>query len=407
MTTVAVEASARHRPVTTAVEKEAAPRIKSVDFVRGVAMVLMAIDHVRVYSGLPAGGPTYGIFFTRWVTHFVAPAFVFLAGTAAFLHARKLPDRRALSWFLFTRGVWLVLLELTVIRVMWTFNFDFANYMLAGVIWMIGCCMMLMAAIVHLPLRVIGALGVAIIALHNTTDVFGLQQAFGDDGPHWLLKVLYFGGGFQIGADGPPLLVLFVIVPWIGVMMAGYAFGAVVVLPAEERRRLCLRLGLAVSALFLVLRALNVYGDPRPWSADGRMPALLSFLNTTKYPASLSFLLMTLGPMLLLIGWSERWRGRVVEMTATFGRVPMFYYLLHIPVIHLAAVLVSLPREGRVNPWLFGNHPMAPPPVPDGYLWSLPLLYAVFAACIVVLYFPCRWFAGVRARRASRWLSYL
>jgi uncharacterized membrane protein len=370
-------------------------------------MVLMAIDHVRVYSGLPAGGPTYGIFFTRWVTHFVAPAFVFLAGTAAFLHARRLPNVRALSWFLFTRGAWLVLLELTVIRVMWTFNFDFANYMLAGVIWMIGCCMMLMAAIVHLPVRAIGVLGVAIIAQHNVADVLGLQQAFGDDGPHWLLKVLYFGGGFQIGGDGPPLLVLFVIVPWIGVMMAGYAFGAVVVMPADDRRRVCLQLGLAVSTLFLVLRAFNVYGDPRPWSAEGRMPALLSFLNTTKYPASLSFLLMTLGPMLLLLGWSERWRGRIVEMTATFGRVPMFYYLLHIPVIHLAAVLVSLMREGQINGWLFGNHPLAPPPVPEGYMWSLPLLYAVFAVCVVVLYFPCRWFAGVRAKRASPWLSYL
>ncbi len=195
-----------------------------------------------------------------------------------------------------------MLLELTVIRVMWTFNFDFAHYMLAGVIWMIGCCMMLMAALVYLPVRSIGILGVAIIALHNLTDLLGLQQAFGDDGPHWLLKVLYFGGGFQIGGDGPPLLVLFVIVPWIGVMMAGYAFGMVMVMPPDRRRSICLRLGAAATALFVVLRALNVYGDPRPWSTDGRMPALLSFLNTTKYPASLSFLLMTLGPMLLLLG---------------------------------------------------------------------------------------------------------
>jgi uncharacterized membrane protein len=387
--------------------RDQASRIHSVDFVRGVVMVLMAIDHVRVYSGLPAGGPTYGIFFTRWVTHFVAPAFVFLAGTAAFLHARRLPATGALSRFLFTRGAWLVFLELTVIRVMWTFNFDFANYMLAGVIWMIGCCMMLMAALVHLPLRAIGFVGVAIIALHNITDLFALQQAFGDDGPVWPLKVLYFGGGFQIGAGGPPLLVLFVIVPWIGVMMAGYAFGAVMVMTPERRRSICLRLGLLVTLLFVVLRGLNLYGDPRPWSAGGRMPVLLSFLNTTKYPASLSFLLMTLGPMLLLLGWSERWRGRLVEMTATFGRVPMFYYLLHIPVIHLAAVVVSLMREGRVNAWLFGNHPMAPPPLPEGYMWGLPLLYVVFAACIVVLYFPCRWFARVRASRSSPWLSYL
>src|SRR5881628_790840 len=155
-------------------------RIASLDIVRGVVVVLMAIDHVRVYSGLPAGGPTYGIFFTRWITHFVAPAFVFLAGTAAYLHGRKLSDRSALSKFLLTRGAWLVLLEVTVIRVAWTFNFDFAHYMLAGVIWMIGWCMILLAAAVYLPTIAIGGIGVAIIALHNLTDAFRpqLQQAF-------------------------------------------------------------------------------------------------------------------------------------------------------------------------------------------------------------------------------------
>jgi uncharacterized membrane protein len=405
MTTVTIDPATRQRPLVNSVT-ERASRIQSLDFVRGVAMVLMAIDHVRVYSGLPAGGPTYGVFFTRWVTHFVAPAFVFLAGTSAFLHARRLPGTGALSRFLFTRGAWLVLLELTVIRVMWTFNLDFANYMLAGVIWMIGCCMMLMAALIHLPLRVIGIAGVAIIALHNVSDLLSLQQASRDSDTPWLLKVLYFGGGFQVGNGGPPLLVLFVIVPWIGVMMAGYAFGALMEMPPERRRSVCLRLGALATALFVVIRGLNVYGDPRPWSPSGRMPALLSFLNATKYPASLSFLLMTLGPMFLLLGWSERWSGRFVEMIATFGRVPMFYYLLHIPVIHLAAVVVSQIREGRVNPWLFGNHPMAPPPVPEGYMWSLPLLYLVFAACVVVLYFPCRWFAKVRATRSLPWLSY-
>src|SRR5262245_51192472 len=197
-------------------------RLGSVDLVRGVAMVLMAIDHVRVYSGLPAGGPTAGIFFTRWVTHFVAPAFVFLAGTAAYLHGRKLGDRGQLARFLCVRGAWLVLLELTIIRVAWTFNLDFANYLLAGVIWMIGCCMMLMAAAIYLPTVAIGATGIAIIALHNVTDFFAssLQTAFGDQGPAALLKILYFGGVVSIGGSGPPLMVLFVIVPWIGVMMA-------------------------------------------------------------------------------------------------------------------------------------------------------------------------------------------
>jgi uncharacterized membrane protein len=379
-----------------------------MDFVRGVVMILMAIDHVRVYSGLPAGGPTPGIFFTRWITHFVAPAFVFLAGTAAYLHGRKLQDRSALSRFLLTRGAWLVLLELTVIRVGWTFNFDFAHYMLAGVIWMIGCCMMLLAAAVYLPTIAVGTIGVAIIVLHNVTDLFRaqLQQAFGAAGPNWLLKILYFGGAVQLGGSGPPLLVLFVIVPWIGVMMAGYAFGRVMELPPEKRRAICIKLGVALTAAFIVLRALDVYGDPRPWHAS-KLPSLLAFLATNKYPASLLFLLMTLGPMFILLGLAERWRGKVAAIATTFGRVPFFYYVLHIPVIHLAACVVSLVREGRVNPWLFGNHPLAPPDVPPGYTWSLGLLYLVFVVCVTVLYFPCRWYAGMRASKRSKWLSYL
>jgi uncharacterized membrane protein len=379
-------------------------RIVSLDLVRGAVMVVMAIDHVRVYSGLPPGGPTFGIFFTRWITHFAAPAFVFLAGTSAYLYGSKLPERSALSKFLLTRGVWLVLLELTVLRVAWTFNFDFADYLLAGVIWMIGWCMIIMAALVRVPIAVNAIGGVAIIALHNITDLFQgpLEHVFASSEPNWFLKILYFGGMVKIGSSGPPLFILYVIVPWIGVMMAGYAFGKVMELPSERRRTICLRLGAALSVLFLVLRAVNLYGDPRPWKGTA-----LSFLNTTKYPASLSFLLMTLGPMLVVLAFAEGRRGRLAEIVTTFGRVPMFYYLLHIPLIHFAACLVSMARQGQVNPWLFANHPVAAGPAPPGYPWSLGLLYAVFAVCVTVLYFPCRWYAELRARRKSNWLSYL
>jgi uncharacterized membrane protein len=370
-------------------------RISSLDFARGVVMILMAIDHVRVYAGVPAGGPHPGVFFTRWITHFAAPAFVFFAGTAAYLHGRKLADRAALSKFLFVRGAWLVILELTFIRVAWTFNFDFAHYMLAGVIWMLGCCMMLMAAAIHLPARAIAAIGIAIVALHNIADFFPAIR----NNSNWILTLLYTGGE----AGNLPLLVLYVIVPWIGVMMAGYAFGAVMDLPPDRRRSICLKLGTALTALFIVLRFIDVYGDPRPWHhAQG----LFGFIATTKYPASLDFLLMTLGPMLLLVGLAERRSGKVVNIVTTFGRVPLFFYLLHIPLIHLAACVVSLIREGRIDPWLFGNHPMAPPPVPTGYMWSLPLLYLVWALCVTALYFPCRWFAQVKATRKSEWLSY-
>src|SRR6266581_5332580 len=216
-------------------------RVASIDLIRGAVMVLMAIDHVRVYSGLPAGGPTAGIFFTRWVTHFVAPAFIFLAGTSAFFYGHKHND---LSRFLLTRGVWLVLLELSVIRVAWTFNFDFSHYLLAGVIWVIGWCMILMAALVRLRPRTVGIIGVAIIALHNLV-MPGLISHL-PLGEFW--KILYIGF-FNGPVDGTPLIVLYSIIPWIGVMAAGYWFGTVLTLEPARRNRICLRLGLGATAL--------------------------------------------------------------------------------------------------------------------------------------------------------------
>ena len=390
------------------------PRIASVDLIRGAVMVLMAIDHVRVFAGVPAGGPTPGVFFTRWITHFCAPAFVFLAGTSAFFYGRKHPD---LSRFLLIRGVWLVLLELTFLRVAWTFNFDFAGYELAGVIWMLGWCMILMAVLVRLPTRVLGILGLAIIVGHNlVSDLLGGLFASGEGGPSALLKILYIGfyaGPVQLGPEGPTLVVLYSIIPWIGVMMAGYAFATVLLLEPARRDRVCLGIGLSAIALFAVLRGFNLYGDPFPWSSapgeDGGppMPALLAVLNATKYPASLAFLLMTLGPTIALMPVLERARGALAGAIAVFGRVPFFFYVLHIPLIHAMALVVSRLREGAVNPWLFENHPMGNPPPPDGFPWSLPLLYAVWAAAIVLLYAACRWYADLKARRTDWWLKYV
>ena len=374
----------------------ASARFVSIDLIRGAVMVLMAIDHVRVYSGLPPGGPTPGIFFTRWITHFCAPAFIFLAGTSAFLYGRRHPD---LPRFLLLRGLWLVLLELTVIRVAWTFNLDFSEYLLAGVIWTIGWCMVLMAGLVRLPVGLVGGLGVAIIAVHNAVMPPLLPTI-----PDTLRKLLY-----TAFAEPPigPLMVLYSIIPWIGVMAAGYAFGRILTLPPLRRDRVCLSIGLGCIALFLLLRGFNLYGDPRPWTAEPPMPALLSFLNTTKYPASLSFLLMTLGPTIALLPVLERARSAPSRWISVFGRVPFLYYVLHIPLIHGLALLVSFAREGRVNPWLFANHPMGNPPPPDGYTWSLGLLYLVWLAAVLLLYPACRWFAHLKARRKDWWLSYL
>src|SRR5262245_3287449 len=235
MAVTTVQTLEQRAPAREAGERAPSGRLTSIDIVRGVVMILMAIDHVRVFSGVPAGGPTPGVFFTRWITHFVAPAFIFLAGTAAYLHGTKLANRGQLARFLFTRGAWLILLELTVIRVSWTFNFDFQHYLLAGVIWVIGCCMMLMAALVYLPTVAIGTIGVLIIAGHNVMDFIAprLGEAVTSNP---VFTLLYFGGGFQLGANGPPLVILYSIVPWIGVMAAGYAFGVVMLRPEQQRR---------------------------------------------------------------------------------------------------------------------------------------------------------------------------
>lgn len=362
-------------------------------------MVLMAIDHVRVYAGVPAGGPDPAVFFTRWVTHFCAPAFVFLAGTSAMLGRRR---GRELSGFLLTRGLWLVLLELTVIRLAWTFNPGLMQAQMAGVIWAIGCCLLLMAALVRLPVAAVAAVGAAIVFAHNLIPPSGTPVA-----P--LARVLYYGmagGPIELGG-GWSLMVLYSIVPWVGVMALGYGFGAVLRLEPARRDLWCLRLGGGALALFVSLRAFNLYGDPSPWSAGGRLPALLSFLNTSKYPASLLFLLMTLGPLVALVPLLERAKGAVADALATFGRVPFLYYLLHIPLVHALAIVVSVVRTGGADPWLFANHPLNPGDVPADYRWTLGLLYLVWSLAVALLFVPCRWFAELKARRRDWWLGYL
>ena len=377
----------------------AAGRLPSLDILRGVIMVLMAIDHVRVYSGLPAGGDTAGIFFTRWITHFCAPGFVFLAGTAAFLHGRKLGDVRALARYLATRGLMLVVLELTVIRFSWTFNVNYADFTLAGVIWMLGWCMVLLAALVRLPARTVGWIGVGIMLL---------QQAF-----HFMPQVLPAAVRNPVGmvwefiypaglAEPPGIAILYVLVPWIGVMAAGYGFGTILLREPVERRRLCLRIGLGATALFLVVGGL--LAARQGGSADSP-PAVFRLLDQQKYPASQLFLLMTLGPMIALLPLAERASGSLAGAVATIGRVPLFYYLLHIPLIHVTALLVNVLRTGSAHGEWYASAPFAS--VPPEQQWTLPLLYLVFAIDVAILYMACRWYAAVKARRPDSWLRYI
>ena len=383
---------------STAPSTPAHTRIASIDIVRGVVMILMAIDHVRVYSGLPAGGASAGIFFTRWITHFVAPAFCFFAGTSAFLHAQKLGDMRKLARFLVSRGLFLVLLEVTVIRFTWTFNLDFRSFVLAGVIWMLGWCMVLLAGLVRFTPRTVGITGLVIVFLQQLFHFVPRllpEAARGPVGRVW--EFIY-----PAGLEGVPgISILYVIVPWIGVMAAGYGFGLIITRDESVRRRICTRLGLAATALFVIVGgALALFGPV----GDDAPPLLFRLLNQQKYPASQLFLLMTLGPTIALLPLAERATGRVGSVLATFGRVPFFYYLLHIPAIHLAAVVVMRMR-GTFDPAWYASAPFAS--VPAEQRWSLGLLYVVWAIVVIGLYFPCRWYAGLKARKKHALLSFV
>ena len=362
-------------------------------------MVLMAIDHVRVYSGLPAGGATAGIFFTRWITHFCAPGFVFLAGTAAFLHGRKLGSASQLSRYLLTRGLLLVMLELTLIRFTWTFNFAYDQFVLAGVIWMLGWCMVLLAGLVRLQARTVGLIGVGIICLQQ---LFGLVPRALPDGAR-----AAFGRGWEFiypaGLEGAPgIQILYVIVPWIGVMAAGYGFGAVMLRAPAERTRLCLGIGVSATAAFMVLATTVAVLQG---GGDASRPLLFRILDQQKYPASQLFLLMTLGPMIALLPVAERARGFVAQALDVIGRVPLFFYLLHIPLIHSTALIVNRMRAGST---LSASYDTAPYTfMPDEMRWSLGLLYLVFAVDVLLLLGACYWYADVKRKRPGSWLRYL
>jgi uncharacterized membrane protein len=381
-------------------------RLDSVDMLRGLVMVIMALDHVRDYftdvrfDATDLTQTSAALFLTRWVTHFCAPAFVFLAGTAAFLSAARGKSRDELARFLVTRGLWLVLLEFTVVRWAWTFNFNYASELLfVQVIWVLGISMIVLAALIRLPLAAIAAIGIAMIVGHNALDGI-TPQSLGAWGPLW--AVLHVQTAIPIG----PQRVFFVaypLVPWIGVMAAGYAFGALLLRPAALRRRTLLFLGGALTVAFVALRAANLYGDPSPWSpqaSPGR--TLLSFLDTTKYPPSLLFLLMTLGPAILALSLLERVTGPAARLFTTIGRVPLFYYVLHLYLIHAAALavgtLAGFAPGAFLRTWLS---------LPEGWGYPLPVVYLVWAGVVLALYPACRWFAAVKARRRDAWLSYL
>ena len=345
-------------------------RIQSVDLLRGAVMVLMAIDHVRVYSGVPSFSTDPGIFFTRWVTHFCVPAFVFLAGTSAFLYGQKVNNRAALSKFLLSRGLLLVVLELTLIRFFWTFNLNFGNFTLAGVIWMLGWCMVLMSLIVRLPIRVIWISGLVIIAAQQLfMHVPYLLPVGWRADFSWFWEFIY-----SSGFDGPPgIAILYVIVPWIGVMMVGYGFGLLLTADHAKRNKCCLWIGLSCIAAFIVIGGLITYFH----HSKSGMPFLFRLLAQQKYPPSQLYLLMTLGPMIALVPFAEKVKGWFANILIIFGRVPFFYYVLHILLIHISALVVNYIRTGSVHQDWYGTArlPGAYTKSKDGATAALPGLF--------------------------------
>lgn len=378
-------------------------------------MVLMALDHTRdfIHAGAMSFSPddlartTPILFMTRWITHICAPTFMLLAGAGAFLRLNRDGSRAALSRFLVTRGVWLVVVELAVMRLGMNFSLGPPNPVLLLILTALGISMIALAALIHLPRRVLLFLSLAIIALHNSLDRVQASQ-FGGFAGVW--NLLHQQGVVTIGAT--PIVIGYPVLPWIAVMAAGFCFGPVLLMESGRRQRVLLLTGGSMAIGFVLLRAANVYGDPSPWS-EQQSPVftLLSFLRATKYPPSLEFLLMTLGPALIALALLDRLHGWWVDALAVIGRVPMFFYVVHFWAIHVVASLMAWLRYGGAS-FVFLFHPlpsMGGPPAlfPAGFGYSLWTTYLVWIAIVVSLFPLCRWFAGFKKRRHEWWVSYL
>lgn len=381
------------------------PRLDAMDFLRGLVMVIMVLDHTRDFLGGSALNPRDvhepALFLTRWITHFCAPVFVFLSGMAAFLYGNRGRTRAELGFYLVTRGAFLVAMEVTVVRLGWTFNLTY-DFLLFQVIWAIGAAMIVLSILVHLPRAAVATVGLALVFGHNLLD--GVRAAsFGDAG--WLWTFLHAPGMLH-PMDGVTVFALYPLIPWIGVMALGYALAPVLLLDEQDRRRILAATGITATLGFVLLRASNVYGDPSPWShQDGVVPTLLSFINCEKYPPSLLYLCMTIGPGLIVLaafgGEAQSWWSRKL---VTIGRVPFLFYVAHIFVLHALAVVVAH-AIGIDTGWLFTGLPLISKP--EGYGFQLPAIYAAWILVVLALYPLCRWFASVKQRRKDWWLSYL
>ena len=388
-------------------------RIESIDLLRGIVMIIMALDHARDYFNGSAYlfDPTdlrqtsVPLFFTRWITHFCAPIFMLLSGVAACLYGMK-NGRKALSFFLLTRGIWLILVEMFIVTVGWTFNTHFTIYILQ-VIWAFGVSMIVLSGLVYAGRGWLLAVALILIGGHDLLD--GVHVA-GNGGPAFAWAFLHEQRPFSFGPFF--IFVGYPILPWIGLIALGYWLGNLYA-PEQDplvRRKMLRRLGWAAIGGFILLRAIDGYGDPSAWSAQHNLVfTALSFLNVSKYPPSLLYMLMTIGPALLFLSVAEKPLNALTRPIAVFGRVPMFYYLVHIYVLHglavIAAVLSGHPASDMtfLTTWVTAN------PQLKGYGFGLGVVYAVWIGVIVLLYPLCKWFDGYKRSHQAKqkWLSYL
>jgi uncharacterized membrane protein len=406
-----------HMATTDSAAGQRAYRLTAIDVLRGLAIVLMAIDHTRDFFLFgtdmdPLANPDVStvVFATRWITHFCAPVFVLLAGTSAGLMAAR-KGRRELAGFLFTRGVWLIAVEMFLISTAWTFSprgiaqVGGLTWTALGVIWAIGASMVALAGLQWLGRRACFALGVAVVAAHNLLDpIWPASQLLDRQWPVWVAL------HSSMSTPAGPFLFVFryPLLPWIGVMLLGFGMASVFERAPARRNTILLAAGAGITAGFCLLRAWGVYGDPNPWQQQpgGTVATVIDFLNLSKYPPSLLFLMMTLGPAAMLCAVADRISGGIPGMVKdaliTFGRAPFAFYVAHLYLLHLASVLLGVVQGFSLDQMMISSRFY-----PRGFGVGLPAVYLVWALAVALLYPLCRWVAAVKARRRDWWLSYV
>jgi uncharacterized membrane protein len=375
-------------------------------------MIIMALDHVRdyfhadafLYDPLDLSKTTLILYFTRWVTHFCAPIFVLLAGTSAFLSGQR-KTKKQLSFFLVTRGIWLMILEETVVNFEWFFNFHF-NFFILGVIWVLGLCMILLAGLIFLPKRLLLIFGLVMVAAHNLLDktVVPDHNALG-----FLWGALHQQKIFQIGHIH--IAEFYHVIPWVGVMALGYCLGELFTKDFDpaKRKRILLRIGISSWLLFIIIRTINVYGNPYPWTPqETPVFTLLSFLNVHKYPPSLDYLLVTEGFAMIFLSLTENVSNRLTRVISVYGRVPMFYYLCHLILIHLGAMLAAVLTGYKWSDMVSFDDWITEMPRFRGYGFPLGTVYLIWIVLVIILYPICKKYDRYKSLHKEKWwLSYL